>query len=156
MSGFWRWKLPHRWSVKYLLTLFGASLLRFTSQWAAEWLGVKGQPQRRWLLALSGPGWEQQVLWGRSCKEEVRLRRVFVCVKVKRFLILFVSHWVVSFVEPKSCIGVELWACRFVCKCEFIPKAAVVCEVASVMRNFAHVTDCKCSLVVMNFLSSEG
>lgn len=109
---------------------FGASLLRCfsPSQWA-EWLGVKGQPQRRWVLALSGPGW-QQVLWGRSCEEEVRVS----------------GSWK-SFTEP----WIFYW-CRIVslllCLCELISKAAAAtlwdCEGDE--KLCTHVTNCNCSL----------
>lgn len=133
---------------------------RFPSQWSAEWLGIKGQPQRRWVLALSGSGREQRVQWGQSCKEEVRLR---VCVHerkrevtnpvcFKELRLLHRCRFVGLAVYVRSCqrrllllllmmMIVGVWMHQFV----------------SVMRNFTHLLEfASAALVVMSLSRSLG
>lgn len=91
-----------------------------------------------------------------------------VCVRLP---ILFVSHWVIKELY-RSVNLASVWNCEpvCVCVCEFTPKVAAAAAAAAATAADAasvnvsgceceklcpHVTNCKCSLIVMNFLSSE-
>lgn len=62
---------------------------RFPRQWAAQRLGVKGQPQRRRVVAPSGPERKQRVLRGQSCKKEVCVWDVSVSLSYKEVCRMF-------------------------------------------------------------------